>query len=157
MAKRAKKPPRRRCKGAAKSGKRCRAAALTNADYCSAHDPKRPDKDRFGSRLQAARAGASSKPRVLALRERLLEEVEARLGEILAVYTAALAASTEEGGPDHGRRLQAARELLDRTIGKPHVTAEVEVGGGQTWHIDRLSDPELAALQKLVAKLTDDG
>ncbi len=131
-----KKPAKRRCKGTNKAGERCGAAPLKGSDYCRAHDPKRPDGDRFGSPEQAAAAGASEKPRVPKLTEVLQRRVEEEAEQIIGVLFEGLEASRgitlRLGGgqdtlvetPDHTARIAAARELFDRAIGRPKQALE---------------------------------
>lgn len=127
---------KRRCKGTTKAGKRCRAYALADSQFCRAHDPLRPAETRFGSAEQAAAAGAlggaaGRSPRVVDV---MRERVEAHVDEVLAPYFAALTegmlTATFQGDvfvsehPDLAGRVAAAEKLLDRVYGKPRQTIE---------------------------------
>lgn len=165
-----KAPPKRRCQGKTKAGGRCKAAPLKDGKHCSAHDPNRPDETRFGSRVQAARAGAAEKPRVLKLTEVLNRELEAQAEGIVGALVESLAATrgvTIRIGdgmdelvstPDFATRIKAARELLDRGLGRPKVVAEVsgpEGGPIQTsaeLDLSGLTSAELEQLEGILAK-----
>jgi hypothetical protein len=134
---------RRNCKGTNRTGGPCKAAPLINSEWCAAHDPTRPEDDRFGSKVQSARAGASEKPRTPGLMEVLRARVEAHADEILAPYFKALGVGVDrDGNPigrgaihvyhgeatdleDLGAQIEAAERLIDRVFGKPRQTTEL--------------------------------
>lgn len=112
----------RKCAGTNRAGAPCRANPLRVSDFCSAHDPDRPDDQRFGSRVQATAAATGVQKRVPGVMERMRERVEAEADAILAPYFEALA-----GGDDGDieQRMRAAERLLDRCFGKPKQSAEL--------------------------------
>lgn len=105
---------RRQCQAHNRAGEPCGAAPLTGSEYCRAHDPTVPEETRFGSPVQAGRAGASEKPRTPGVMEQLRQRVEEHADQILAPYFAALA-----DGEDVETRMKAAERLLDRVFGRP--------------------------------------
>jgi hypothetical protein len=133
---------------------------LSSSDWCSAHDPSLPDEERFGSAIQAARAGASVKPRVLKIREAGIAKVEAELDSMFARAFEALNAeravvhgsgedSMVELVPDFPTRLRAFADIWDRLIGKPPTLTEVSGPDGapiQTEATLDIADPETRKL-----------
>jgi hypothetical protein len=163
----------RRCTGITRAGGPCRAAPLTGRDHCSAHDPIRPDKTRFGSPEQASRAGASPKPRALKLTEALNRRIDEQADAVIAALFEALLATrgiTIRVGdgkdelastPDYATRIVAAREILDRGLGRPRQAVELTGEDGRPIELAnagldlrKLTNDELDALQRLVDRAT---
>jgi hypothetical protein len=128
------KPPARSCKGQNKHGKPCKAAPLTDNDYCSAHDPTLPEETRFGSSTQAREASllkpSTRFPRLHEVVERRLEE---RADDVIGTALKALSATSmlvDKDGNEHVHedartRLAAAVALMERGMGKPAQTTNV--------------------------------
>lgn len=142
-----------RCTATTKKGTPCRATALragteiggvkVKGGYCRAHDPVLPAAVRFGSRAQAAGAGAlggaaGKKPRVVDI---LREKFEAESDEYLAALSRALEATEPRlvgyGDsaeivyvPDHKTRLKALEMALNYSYGRPRQALEVTGEGG---------------------------
>lgn len=181
----ARKPPKRRCKGRTRAGKRCRSAALTEGDYCRAHDPLLPAEERFGSPEQAARAGGSEKPYVPKLRQTMRRRVEEEAERVLAPYFKALGVEYDgQGQPVHVRgavmvgrdkeggvhpsdvedlmaQIQAAERLLNRVYGKPRQAHELSGPDGgpivtqYALDLRKLTDDELAQLEELARRVSE--
>jgi hypothetical protein len=164
---------RRQCKGTNRRGEPCGVAPSKGSDWCRAHDPNLPESDRFGSREQSARAGASEKPRVPRLREALAARIEERADEIIAALLDGISATegfTIKVGPDETEfvehpdfktRLQYVREALDRHLGRPKQQTEItgpEGGAVQVEQVDlsRLSTDELRELRGLLGRAAPD-
>lgn len=126
---------KRQCKGETKAGKPCKAAPLHDGEYCSAHDPNLPDETRFGSPVQAGRAGASPKPHRQRVVDVIRERIEEHIDDVLRPLFEALDADRGvvvgsgenamlEHVPDWDARLRAVREVLDRAYGRPKQALE---------------------------------
>lgn len=154
-------PPTRRCTGTTKAGKPCRANPMKDRDVCLAHaDEETRGSARFGGPQPGS--GRPPAPRAVDL---LRERMEADLDQVLGPLWDALVADRAivvgngpqayvENVPDHGVRITAVREMLDRSYGKPKQQTEVtgEIRSGPIMDLSRLSDDELAALEALTAK-----
>lgn len=126
--------PRRSCKGTSKrTGQPCKAPALTDDDYCSAHSPNLPAEARFGSPEQAGTAarGVERKyPRLREVTERKLEEkadliVDAGLEALRATRMTVSETGEVHIHPDYNVRLRASDTLLSRALGKPGQSMEI--------------------------------
>lgn len=130
------KPAKRRCAGKTRAGKRCKAAPLRGRKRCSAHQLS-PAAGQFGTPEAAARGGRASSRHVPKLTEvltrRLEEEAERIVGTLVDGLGASRGVTIRIGGgedtlvdtPDHSTRIAAARELLDRGLGRPKQATEV--------------------------------
>jgi hypothetical protein len=121
---------KRDCKGTNKAGKPCKAAALTDNDYCRAHDPLLPAESRFGSTQQAREAATGVERRYPRLREVAERKLEAKADRIVDAQLEALDATRAvvvgdgadayvEMVPDFLTRLRAGDTLMSRALGKP--------------------------------------
>ena len=124
---------KRRCAGTTKTGKPCRAAPLSDSDYCLAHaDELTRAETGFGGAENGAKGGAAGKhPRVVdVLRERVEAEIEKVIKPYFDALEHAMLHASYEGDvivsdhPDLGARINAAEKLLDRVYGKPRQTIE---------------------------------
>lgn len=135
---------KRQCKGKTKAGKRCKAAPLTDGDYCAAHDPLQPAETRFGSSEQAAVAGAKGgaagrHPRAVdVIRERMEADIELVLGPLFealeadrGIVVGAGENAVLEHVADWDARLRAIKEILDRSYGRPKQSLEHSGRGGE--------------------------
>jgi hypothetical protein len=162
----------RKCLGSNAKGEPCGAPPLLSSDWCLAHDPSVPDEKRFGSAAQAARAGASPKPRALKFREALIAKVEEEAEQLVERWLeAANATKTQFTGqgddilaeqvPDYAARLKALVDLWDRAVGKPGQEIELSGPGGgpiQTEDTIEIADPEVRALaHELLKRRAGDG
>ena len=124
--------------------------------------------------MQASRAGASPKPRALklteALNRRIDEQADAVANALFEALLATRGITIRVGDgrdelaltPDYATRIVAAREILDRGLGRPRQAVELTGEDGGPIELEdvvgldlrRLSDGELEALQRLVARAT---
>lgn len=130
---------KRRCEAMTKRGTRCRAAPLKEGSYCSAHDPDRPDAERFGSPEQAkAAALGGGRPRLPAaleiLRDRIEDDIDRWLQPIeealvaekpLLMWDADASKHVIEYVPDLPTRLRAVEIVLNRVYGRPRELIEL--------------------------------
>jgi hypothetical protein len=159
----------RKCRGTNKRNEPCRAGPLKGGDHCAAHDPNRPDADRFGSSVQAARAGASDKPRVPKLTEVLTRRVEAEAEAIVGALfegldaTSGMAIRVGRGVdeivdvPDYGTRLRAAQLIFDRMLGRPKQQTEITGAEGGPLEVATLIRPDPERAQQVGKMLRDVG
>lgn len=152
----------RRCHAITKAGKACKAHPVSGSDFCLAHDETAREIARFGG-LQPG-AGRPPAPRVVdVIRERIEEEMDEWYQVLLDARDASKPVMVGHGEdayvvdiPDHGVRLAAFREVMDRAYGKPKQATELSGPGGGpiavgAVDLSRLSDDEL----RQVVELTD--
>lgn len=155
---------KRRCKGKTKKGTRCKAAPLTDSDFCLAHsDEETRESAGFGGPQEGA--GRPRRPRII---EVLQERIEADIDRWLAPLEAAL----EEGKPvlmwngperkheikfvpDPNLGMKALKLALDRAYGRPRQEVELTGQGGGALEIE-FQDPEVReAMHGLVRAVAD--
>ena len=109
----------KRCKAMTKSGKRCRAPALRNSDYCVAHDPFLADK-----RLEWRRQGGRSSSKKAALAEAASVKTPEQVRDVLARTLEAL----ERGDVDPQTANAIARtcNLLLRAIKDTELSERIK-------------------------------
>jgi hypothetical protein len=123
---------KRTCKGTNSQGKPCKAAPLTDSDYCLAHAD---EKTRVSTGFGAPGNGRPRKPRAVdVLRERIEANIDRVLDPLWDALTADRAMVVGNGptahvelASDHPTRIAAARELLDRAYGRTRQSSEVTV------------------------------
>jgi hypothetical protein len=139
-----------RCSGTnAKTGQPCRAWPLRGTTRCLAHSDAEA-RDSVGFVAANGKGGRPRAPRVVdVIRERL----EARADAVIDVLWDGLEANRGvvvgsgefaqlEETPDHGARLAAAREILDRAYGKPTQATEISGPDGGPVEVIDTSDPK---------------
>src|SRR5687767_2093671 len=124
---------KQQCKSTTRSGKPCRAKPLRDRDTCLAHSDAEtrasagftPDAGQLGGRPPNPRA-------VDVIRERLEADMETWLRPLEEALTAERVVVVRSGDhavaerhPDHGTRLRAVAEALDRAYGRPKQGAEI--------------------------------
>lgn len=122
----------RRCNGKTKKGNACKAAPLTDGDFCLAHS----DADTRASVGFTPEAGhLGGRPRLPRPHEVLRDAIEAEIDEWLAPLKDALKAdrgvvvgageyASVEYVPDHQARLRAHEMAFDRVYGRPRQQLE---------------------------------
>lgn len=133
-----------KCKGKTKAGKACRGPAIKDTKdgmldpkFCMGHQT-RSAKDALGFGGPQEGSGPERKPRTI---DRLREKVEELTDEIIAPFVEGLTAEVCIGHrkdpddpdgpripimiPDHRRRQDSSRELMDRAYGKPKQVSEI--------------------------------
>lgn len=158
------------CTGTTRKGKPCGAYPLKGTTKCLAHSDAQT-RASVGFIAANGKGGRPPAPRAVDV---LRERVEARIDEVIAPLFDALGAAGgftvkfagEDGEeqvafvpePDHGIRLQAVRELLDRVYGKPKQTQELTGANGGPVELvtpeDATQRAEQAALILQRARLT---
>lgn len=105
------------CKATTKKGDPCKNAAIDGKGVCIAHLSSE-DKQALGFGGAQEKGGREKKPRLIDV---LRREVEERMNEITAPFWEGLKSDNPKIA------MESARELLDRTYGRP--TQAVEVSG----------------------------
>lgn len=125
--------------GETKTGNRCKAPALKDDAFCSAHSTLLPVTARFGSSEQAREAATGVERRYPRLREVVAQRIEESAERIIEAQLEGLDATRAvvvgegenayvEHHPDFLTRLRAGDTLTSRALGKPttNVNANVE-------------------------------
>lgn len=107
------------CKATTKKGDPCKNAAIDGKGVCIAHLSSE-DKQALGFGGAQEKGGREKKPRLIDV---LRAEVEARMDEVTAPFWEGLHSD------DMDTRQKSAKELLDRSYGKP--TQSTEISGPQ--------------------------
>lgn len=127
----------RSCKATTKKNAPCRAAPLSDSDFCLAHaDPETRSKTGFIP--NNGKGGRPKNPRVVdVLREALEQDADLILGVYRDAMEATRAVVVGNGPsacteivPDYATRVKAADAYQDRVIGKPKQTQELTGAGG---------------------------
>lgn len=153
----------KKCSAITKAGKRCKARPLKESEFCLAHDEKARETAGFGGAQEGA--GRPAKPKAVdVLREKVEAEIEEWLRplEDARSATRGIAISLKGGGmelvdvPDHGMRVTAVKEVLDRVYGKPKQATEITGADGgpiqHEWDLSQLTEEELRDYRRLAAK-----
>ncbi len=170
-----KKPlPKRQCQGERKAGGPCGAnpvrqgtviAGVTcSGKWCIHHDPDLPESARIGGKQPGA--GRPPAPRAVDV---LRERIEANIDRVILPLFDALDAA---GGfsvkyknvdgedciefvphPDHGVRLKAVGELLDRAYGKPKQQTELSGPDGGPVPLAPIVIPDTDEYRRKVAQI----
>jgi hypothetical protein len=118
------------CTATTKAGEPCSRNAVSGSELCIAHAPDEVKRSQgFGGAQPGA--GRPPRPRVVDV---IRERIEADLDLVLKPLVEALEAGKADG-PDYAIRIQAARELLDRSYGKPRQGTDVEVSGSLSLNV----------------------
>lgn len=128
-----------RCTATTKAGERCPVARQRGRDTCLAHSG---DAKSHGFSVGGGRTPAPKE------RERLAALVDERIERILGAYFDALEAERTLWNddapiavPDHETRMKAADRILNRHMGTPKASVEVEHSGGMTLDALFVRDP----------------
>lgn len=150
--------PKRACKATTKAGKPCKAAPLSDQDFCLAHADAET-REKTGFVADNGKGGRKPNPRAVdVLRERLEADIDKVLNPLFTAAEATRTYTDSNGDTheldDHQIRIVAIRELLDRAYGKPKQQTELsgEVTTSQKHDLSNLSDEELELWEKLQRK-----
>lgn len=116
------------CKATTKAGKPCRSTSVHENGYCTAHQPQ-DFKDSIGLGGAQKNPGPKVKPRLIDV---LRQEVEERMQEVTAPFWDNLTSDNPKIA------MEAAKELLDRSYGKPKQATEISGPEGEPIELVKL-------------------
>lgn len=138
-----------RCKATTKAGGDCKAAPLTDSEFCLAHSDA---ETRRSMGFVGENGGRPRKPRLSELYAEVAEEMRDEIREVLKRGLKAQRAVVVGNGPsahveeveDIPTQLKTAAEIADRTDGKPRQSVEMSGPEGEPISASIIFDPETA-------------